>query len=111
MKTKLLIVLAAFLLFNCDNNDDQIEVPRCLQSNINFILTSSPIIPRDKIKKYSFNGEDVYLIETFIPDVPSVVTKLNCEIICEFGGVIGVETCQDFYDNAIFKEIVWTDPR
>jgi len=107
-----LLSVVVLLCISCEKSDDsKVEYPACLQSSIDFILRSAPIIPREKIKKYLYNGEEVFLIDTFISDVPAVVVTWDCVTICEFGGVLGGNTCPDFHENAIFIKTVWTDPR
>ena len=35
---------------------------------------------------------------------------MNCNKICEYGGIAGVQTCED-WDKAELKELVWQDNR
>ncbi len=33
----------------------------------------------------------------------------NCQgqVICQFGGIAGLNTCPDFYDTATDKKVIW----
>ena len=112
MKTKLLIVLAAFLLFNCDNNDDSIEVPRCLQSIIDNILETPIQNPRANIQRFKYNGNEVFLVNAQnFPDGQSAVISLKCTPICVLGGIDGPQNDCENFENAELIETIWTDSR
>jgi hypothetical protein len=36
-----------------------------------------------------------------------VVYACNGDIICQFGGIAGLNTCLDFAERAIKKKVIW----
>ena len=110
MKFKVFIVLIGIALFSCDKNDD-IDYPDCLQESIDFALTREPTSPRAYIKKWMFDGQEVYEInmqQGFADGMINIVND-NCETICSIGGISGL-FC-DGFEHAEFIETVWEDSR
>lgn len=117
MKTTFLISITALLLLGCSSDstlNTEIEAiePACLQDTILFALQFEPTTPRANIKKYLFQGQEVFLINVMnFPDGQSAVVSGECEPICVLGGIDGpANDCEDF-DSAVFIETIWTDPR
>lgn len=109
----ILILIIPFILFSCSNNDDvKQQYPNCLQFEIDRILNSIPQSPRATIGLYTFQNENVYVVNTNFPDDQSNVYNSRCELICTIGGIDGNEndTCVD-WENAEYIETVWTDNR
>lgn len=113
MKFKILLLILVFSCFSCNNSDDDNDIPKCLQAIIDEAeIDDSPSLT-GKIERYLFNEEEVFLSSPRqgTADVPSVVLTSDCQIICEFGGLLGLNTCPDFFGNAEFIEVVWENPR
>jgi hypothetical protein len=108
---KLLFIGLLVMSFNCEDDDDNVIFPECLQESIDVGLNQEPTNPRATIDQYKFNGEEVYLInlQNGLEDGMSIVVDENCEEICAIGGIAGL-VCEGF-DNAEFLRTVWKDPR
>ena len=61
------------------------------------------------IIQYVYNGECVYVVDSCYgcPDGMVVVYNSSNEVICEFGGIAGLNTCPDFYDLAEGKRYLF----
>lgn len=107
----LLLLCLVLMSFQCEDNDDNITFPECLQERIDSALNQDPTTPRGTIEKYMFNSEEVYLLsfQNGIADGMAMVVNENCEEICVIGGISGL-ICEGFED-AEFIETVWEDPR
>lgn len=111
-KKRLLFIGLLLMSFQCDeDNDDNILYPLCLQEQIEDVLSREATSPPATVKKYVFNGEEVFLLsfQNGFADGMSVVVNDNCEEICLIGGIAGL-ICEGF-DQAEFIETVWEDPR
>ncbi len=72
-----------------------------------FDLDTGP--QRQRIIQYWYNGKDVFLIQSCYqcPDALSVVYDCEKNIVCEFGGIDGLNTCPDFGQNATNEKILY----
>jgi hypothetical protein len=72
-----------------------------------FELSMSPSAKR--ITQYFYQGECVFLIDGCLQcnDNLTTVYDVNQDIICEFGGIAGVDTCPDFDTEATDETILW----
>lgn len=112
MKKLTLIICIILSISSCEKNDDEIQYPTCLQSEVERILETTPQSPRATIKLYLYQGNNVYIVNTNFPDDQSNIYNSNCEIICSVGGIDGNQndTCVN-WENAELVETVWTDNR
>lgn len=64
---------------------------------------------RQRITQYRYQREDVFLIEVCYQCADAMTFVYNCagNMICEFGGIAGVNTCPDFKQNATDKKILY----
>lgn len=115
---KNLISITCFLLVisACSKTSDE-ENPvysDCIKNKIDDFLKLPVNSPKTYIKKYIYNGQTVYLVNTNNPDgAATTVYNEKCEIVCATGGTIAGEsfdTCIN-WDKAIFVETVWVDNR
>lgn len=109
----ILVLIIPVLLFSCSKDDEvKQSYPNCLQLEIDRILDSSPQSPRATIELYTYQDENVYVVNTNFPDVQANVYNSQCQLICTIGGIDGNEndTCVD-WENAEFIEKLWTDYR
>lgn len=116
MKKNLYPLCLLFVIGACSKSNDE-EIPTysdCIKNKIELYLKNPVNNPKTYIKKYIYNKQTVYLINTNYPDGASTtVYNENCEIVCASGATIngvGFDTCID-WDKATFVETVWTDPR
>ncbi|MBF4470633.1 DUF6970 domain-containing protein [Flavobacterium sp. HJJ] len=123
MRKLIILFFIATLLTKCSNdsknleNSNQCKYPECFTPSINVILKRPVENPRASIKKYLYNGQNVYIVDDQFAsmgnDIPlGLVRNENCETVCDFGGGIAgtKSTCLN-WDKAVFIETVWTDPR
>lgn len=68
---------------------------------------------KTEIYKCKYNNEEGFLINTCVDCVDSYTTFNNCsgDIICQFGGVLNLNDCPDFWDNISEKELLWKHPQ
>ena len=61
------------------------------------------------VLRYRYQGQTVYHINTCIDCADSMAQVYNCagEVICQFGGIAGLNTCPDFDDTATNREVIW----
>ena len=110
---KVILYFGIILFFiGCNKNDDDTyNYPKCFQNTINNILENEPRTPRSNIKKYIYLNQTVYVTyRNGIADEQFYVMTKDCDIVCEFGGLSGNNTCSD-WDSAEFIETIWTDNR
>ena len=64
---------------------------------------------RQMIIQYRYNGNDVLLIDNCYQCADALSVVYDCEknIVCEFGGIDGRNTCPDFYQIATNEEILY----
>ena len=109
----ILVLIIPFLLLSC-SKDDEIKqgYPNCIQLEIDRILDSSPQSPRATIELYTYQNENVYVVNRNFPDDQSNVYNSQCQLICTIGGIDGNEndTCVD-WKKAKFIKTLWTDDR
>jgi hypothetical protein len=69
---------------------------------------SQEYYPPAEIVSYAYKGKTVYLVDMCIqcPDYRTTVVNCEGQVICEFGGIDGRNTCPDFAD-ATRLEVVW----
>jgi len=58
---------------------------------------------RQKILLYQYNSNYVFLIDRCSSAADHLSQVYNCEgkVICEFGGIAGINTCPDFEQKAV----------
>ncbi|MCV9388964.1 DUF6970 domain-containing protein [Reichenbachiella ulvae] len=56
-----------------------------------------------KVLQWEYEGDCVFQVDHCYqcPDAMSVVYNADQEVICEFGGIAGVDTCPDFHEKAM----------
>ncbi|HFG0566754.1 DUF6970 domain-containing protein [Flavobacterium psychrophilum] len=115
MKKIILLFSILLIQFGCSNSSSsdetkKVSYPDCISSKIQDILQSPVQNPKANIKKYYYQNQYVYKINSFFADGKSPVYNDRCELICEDGGIDGSNTCVN-WENATFIESVWIDPR
>jgi hypothetical protein len=123
MKKVFLILLIATSFYGCKKesclDDCQVENPaRDLPwlKKIIDLHTADPnstyteaAYPKAEIVSYTYQGQTVFLLDLCVqcPDSQSWVANCQGEAICEFGGITGKNTCPDFSQKAVEKEVIW----
>ncbi len=101
----------AFVLFFHACQDHSVSVPTCkapiwLESEKASIIQQGH---KGQITKYRYKNQEVYLIEGCLQncaDYMDVVKDCSGNVVCEMGGIAGINTCIDF-DKAVKLEEVW----
>jgi uncharacterized protein with von Willebrand factor type A (vWA) domain len=112
MKKVILYFGLIFFFIGCNKNDvsETKNYPECIETIINKTLEQSVGNPRAKVDKFNYMNMIVFVYQHGHADPISVVYNNKCEVICDFGGISQVNSCEN-WDNAEFIETIWTDPR
>jgi len=78
-------------------------------ADIKFALETNASPIGAQIIQYIYNNECVYLLEYECCDFSDFVYNESGEVICEFGGVIGLNTCPDFFDTVTNRRILFNN--
>ena len=115
MKKVIVITLINCLAFSCENLDIPSGLPECIEDQIKSEVRNSQVREPNKatVEAYLYNSEKVYIFDpgSGYADCLSTAYNQNCEVICEFGGFAGLNTCPDFNETAESLGIIWEDPR
>ncbi len=62
-----------------------------------------------EIYQYLYDNKQGFLIDWCVkcPDGLSQFFSCDSVVICEFGGIIGINSCQDFEQKATDKKLIW----
>jgi hypothetical protein len=107
----LALIIATNMAFDCERHVPFPEGESNYCSNDLSWLKDKvePINSETEVVRYKYKGETVYLINTCAGCADSMDEVYNCDgqLICQLGGIAGLNTCPDFYDTATEKEVVW----
>ena len=72
-------------------------------------LEISTSASKKKITQFTYNNESVFLVDICINCTDNLTSLYSCDgtIVCEFGGIAGLNTCPDFDKNATNEIILW----
>jgi len=118
LKKTVLVLFASLLLISCIKNLETPETSCATTlplkelvwlSNIKTAFEQSTDAAKKQIIQYTYNNESVFLIDPCFNCPDNLITVYSCrgEKICEFGGIAGLNTCPDFYEQATNKIILW----
>lgn len=111
------LFLSIILLVSCSDNSDKITV--CNTNNpleelvwlkeIKIGFEQSGFFSKKKIIQYTYQNKSVFLIDICNNCADNLIAVYDCSgnVICEFGGIAGVNTCPDFDKNATNEIILW----
>lgn len=108
MKKLILSLSTLVLLFSSCENDPSLEdVPSCIQQDIKNASRNGS--SEATVTQYIYNGQNVYAFDPGIvyPDIMFTVVNEACEVICQIGGIAGLNTCPDFNENAEIVGVIW----
>ena len=90
------------------NSDDPLEDIVWL-SEIRNLFDQDMGPQRQRITQYKYYGNDVFLIENCFQcaDALSIVYDCKANIVCEFGGIDGRNTCPNFDQNKTNEKILY----
>lgn len=113
-----ILFVTLFTLTSCDNEDDSLK--RCSDNPLEEIKWLKELVDNEnntnnsmglEIIEYVYKGQTVFMVDNCINNCSdSLVTVYDCEknILCEFGGIAGLNTCPDFDSEAINKKILFS---
>jgi len=112
-----LSLLFILILFSCKEKekvpeacgtDDPLENIHWLKE-LKTSLELSAKMAGAQIILYRYHGEDVFLINDCYNCMDGLIQVYNCsgEVICQFGGFIGMNTCPDFFEEATDSTMLW----
>lgn len=113
--------LIAFLLlaigisaFQCEDRQSILSSESSYCSDLGWLQTIVQNAQQNSSKaeviRYRYNNQTVYHINTCIDCTDSMAQVYTCsgEVICQFGGIAGLNTCPDFENNATNKKVIWS---
>jgi len=64
---------------------------------------------KSEVIRYKYNNQTVFYIDSCKGCADSMGVVYNCagEVICQFGGIAGFNTCPDFFEKATSKKVLW----
>src|SRR5688572_26110444 len=113
MKTTvvLMVLVLATSAFQCENGSSLDESGYCSDTVWlkTIIKNAQQNSSKAEVIRYWYNGQTVYYINTCIDCADSMSQVHTCtgEVICQFGGIAGFNTCPDFNDTATDKKVIW----
>lgn len=62
------------------------------------------------IYEYTYHGEKLFLADMCVgcPDFVTVVYNCHGDVVCQYGGITGKNTCPDLEEEAISKVLIWS---
>jgi hypothetical protein len=104
-----LFALACFLHLSCnpDKNgrvcgtDNPLEDLPWLKE-VAFVMSANANMIGGQIIQYHYQGNYVFMVNDCYGCLDGLITVHNCDgdVICEFGGIAGLNTCLDFQETA-----------
>lgn len=115
--TLVIALIASFQ--SCDEDNQQIgscgvedpldELDWLAEIKNGFELSLQPASAQ--IVSYTFKDEQVFLVESCVGCADGLTSIYNCqgEVICEFGGIAGLNTCPDFEREAFDPQVLYAN--
>jgi len=118
LKKIVLILFASLLLISCTKNLETQEISCTANQpikelawlhNIKITFEQSTDASQKQIIQYTYKNKTVFMINPCFNCPDNLITVYSCNggKICEFGGISGLNTCPDFYEQATNKIILW----
>jgi len=111
------LILVSFfsitVLTVCPSDDTSEEIPVCIETKINEILTKEATNPPTQIWKWKVDTKTYYYITSDCCDQFNYLYTNNCELVCAPDGGFtgnGDGTCPTF-SGKIVKILIWEDKR
>jgi hypothetical protein len=91
----------------CNTNDPLNEIQWL--NELKTALEISAKMSGAQIISYRYHDADVFLVNDCYNCMDGMVRVYNCsgEVICEFGGFAGLNTCPDFFEEATDSIMLW----
>jgi len=109
----LMVLLLAACAFQCQDNSYPDESAYCTDTAWlkTIIENAHQNTSKAEVIRYQYKMQTVYYINTCIDCADGMAQVYTCsgEVICQFGGIAGFNTCPDFKDTATDKKVVWSN--
>ena len=114
-RTFLFVFILMLTACHDDDDDKAQDYSDCLQNTVdNYVINyPKPLSQFATISKYSYKGQVLFIFDPgsgFADWLFSAVDN-DCQSVCEFGGIAGIQTCNDWDTEAKLIKIVWQDNR
>jgi hypothetical protein len=95
------------IIMVCNTNNPLEELVWLKEIKTGFEQSAS--VSKKKIIQYTYQNKSVFLIDICNDCADNLTAVYNCNgtLICEFGGIAGINTCPDFDKNVTNKIILW----
>lgn len=106
----LTLIVATNMAFQCER---PVPFPEGEHTYCTFVDWLKPLVEKvsskTEVYRYTYKDETVYLINTCVDCADSMDEVYNCygEVICQFGGIAGLNSCPDFETTATDKKLIW----
>ncbi len=116
----IVVLFICLSLLACSNDDDQNtsleicgvnnpieDLPWLKEIKEGFEMSFSPV--GSQIIAYQYNGNDVFWINNCVNCEDALVQIYNCmgEVICQKGGITGLDECPEFEAEAINEKVLF----
>lgn len=111
MKNYIILLILLISVTNCKAQQQVVSadtLPVWLNEKIEVFITNNPD-GKGRVEEFLYREQTVYLVNFCVacPDFLVYVYNKEEEVICEFGGIAGTNTCPDFSNEAISQGIIW----
>mgnify|MGYP000188359928 CR=1 FL=1 len=91
----------------CEYTDPLKDLEWLKKIKTGFEQSASP--SKKRITQYFYKNNVAFMINECVGCADNLVTVYNCygKVICQFGGINGLNTCPDFEEDASNKLIIW----
>jgi hypothetical protein len=110
---KTVLFFLFILMLSCNNSDNKIDAPTCIETKILEIKKSDIQNSPAAVWKWDVDGETYYYITSDCCDQYNYLYYENCEIVCAPDGGFtgnGDGNCPTFSSD-IVKTLIWEDDR
>ena len=92
-----------------ENGADQCTDILWLQPYIDGLKNNTDV--KSEVIRYKYKGQIVYYIDSCKGCADSMAVVYNCtgEVVCQFGGIAGFNTCPDFKSASIAKKVIFSN--
>lgn len=73
------------------------------------LIKSGPASNKSIIIQYKYTGQAVFSVNMCLDCADAMTVVYDCDqnVVCQFGGIAGLNTCPDFEQNATRIRVIW----
>lgn len=118
LRSFLIFLLIAFIFVSCKTDKQNKNMP-CDSDHpiesVSWLGTLKHTLETNagpagaQINRYLYNGQYVFWVEDCHNCADGMISVYSCSgsVICQFGGIAGLNTCPDFYTTATDSTMLW----